>query len=398
MSVKVIKVETNEYRILVKVGDEELARKEAVKAAISAEAARLSAIAADESEQVATQKAAEALEDAASALASKQDAESSATASWGFATDSGNFAAASELANELSEAAKVIAIEEAGKSFVSATESAESAAAAEDAKNQILDKAQINVTTLGRILRANGTLFESISEVEFLRNKQAFQKSVAFAVSALARVEIWDSFHRPNQTGLGLSDSGHTWLSFSGAQSFDISNNLCLGNSVVIPTTFANVIDRGALGAANTNLGLGSAELGCFYSTRISEFGFILAVNDSNYLYTRLLTGTLEIYSVIDNVETLLTTINVNVAPIKYTNSEESYFLKMYWRTGAGGKVMTFNFNDMAGFAFDISGALRTYLDANQIRFFGIRMRRTSAGSNNRIRSFYIRNIDGAFS
>jgi len=393
MSVKVIKVETNEYRILVKVGDEELARKEAVKAAISAEAARLSAIAADESEQVAIEKAAQTAEDAASALASKQDAESSATAS-------GNFAAASELANELSEAAKVIAIEEAGKSFVSATESAESAAAAEDAKNQILDKAQINVTTLGRILRANGTLFESISEVEFLRNKQAFQKSVAFAVSALARVEIWDSFHRPNQTGLGLSDSGHTWLSFSGAQSFDVSNNLCFGNSVVIPTTYANVIDRGNLGTPNSNVGLGSSELGCFYSTRLSEFGFILAVDASNYIYTKfnLSTAALEIYSVIDNVETLLTTINVNGLPIQYTTSEESYFLKMYWRSGPAARRMTFNFNGMGGFAFDIQGALRTYLNANQIRFFGIRMARNHSGATNRIGSFYIRNIDGSFS
>ena len=78
MSVIVIKSETTEYRILVKAGDEELARKEAVKAAISAEEARISAIAAGESEQVATEKAAQALEDAAQALASKQDAESAA--------------------------------------------------------------------------------------------------------------------------------------------------------------------------------------------------------------------------------------------------------------------------------------------------------------------------------
>ena len=138
MSVIVINSETTGYRILVKAGDEELARQEAVKAAISAEAARLSAIDAGASEQVATQKAAQTVEDAASALASKVDAESAVTASGGFATASGEFATDSNAAKVLSEAAKVIAIEEAGKSGTSAGQSAGSAAAAEAAKNIVL--------------------------------------------------------------------------------------------------------------------------------------------------------------------------------------------------------------------------------------------------------------------
>jgi membrane protein involved in colicin uptake len=112
MSVIVVKSETNEYRILVKAGgDEDLARQEAVKAAISAEEARLSAISSGDSEQVATEKAAQTLEDAASALASKQDAESAATAS-------------------------------------------------EAAKNLILNDVEANITTAGTITKTNG-LFAS---------------------------------------------------------------------------------------------------------------------------------------------------------------------------------------------------------------------------------------------
>ena len=68
--VKVEKIESN-FKVIVRQGDESVARQEAVKAAISAEAARLSAIAADESEQVAIEKAAGALE-------SKNEAESAA--------------------------------------------------------------------------------------------------------------------------------------------------------------------------------------------------------------------------------------------------------------------------------------------------------------------------------
>jgi hypothetical protein len=105
------------------------------------------------------------------------DAESAATASGVSATDSGISATGSELAKGLSEAAKVIAIEEAGKSFVSAGESAASAAASEAAKNQILNKAEINTVTAGNILRADGTLFKSISEVEFLSDYEKFERS-----------------------------------------------------------------------------------------------------------------------------------------------------------------------------------------------------------------------------
>jgi len=138
MSVTANNSQNTEYRILVTAGGEELARQEAVKAAISAEAARLSAIDAEESEQVATEKAAQTVEDAASALASKLDAEISATASGGFATNSGISASASNTAKGLSEAAKEISIEEAGKSSTSAGQSAGSAAESEAAKNVVL--------------------------------------------------------------------------------------------------------------------------------------------------------------------------------------------------------------------------------------------------------------------
>jgi hypothetical protein len=214
MSVIVIKSETTGYRILVEAGDEELARQEAVKAAISAEAARLSAIDAEESEQVATEKAAQALEDAASSLASKQDAEIAAIASEGFATDSGISATASNTAKGLSEAAKVIAIEEAGKSFVSAGQSAGSATAAAASSALITNKVEVNVTTAGNILRADGTLFKSISEVEFLRSKDAYRRAPDSKFFDNKQLIAWDNFDRPNEKPVIQSDSGHPYSIF----------------------------------------------------------------------------------------------------------------------------------------------------------------------------------------
>jgi|GEM_PF-2556147 len=214
MSVTANNSQNTEYMILVKVGDEELARQEAVKAAISAEAARLSAIEAGASEQVATEKAAQALEDAAQALASKVDAESAATASGGFASDSNDSAVASEVARLASVAAQGIAIEEAGKSLTKAGESAASAAAAAASSALITNKAQANITTAGNILRADGTLFKSISEVEFLRNINAYRRAPDSKFFDNKQLIAWDNFDRPDVAPVIESDSGHPYSIF----------------------------------------------------------------------------------------------------------------------------------------------------------------------------------------
>lgn len=217
MSVIVVKSETNEYRILVKAGDEELARQEAIKAAISAEEARLSAIAAVASEQVATEKAAQTVEDAASALASKVDAESAATASGGFASDSNVSALASEVARVASVAAQGIATTQAQNSSTSAGQSAESATDAADSSSLITNKAEVNITTAGNVLRADGTLFKSVSEVEFLRSRAAFVRSFAGTGINIDKLVYWDNFIRPNSSSLGIADSGQAYQTLNGA-------------------------------------------------------------------------------------------------------------------------------------------------------------------------------------
>ena len=188
MSVTANNSQNTEYRILVKLGDEELARQDAVKAAISAEAARVSAIAAGIAEQVAIQKAAQTVEDAASALASKQEAESAASASGGFATDSGISATASQAARVLSEEAKAIAIEEAGKSFVSAGQSDASAGASEAAKNLSVSAKD---TAIAKAAEANSssitaTTQAGISTAKAVESAQSAAQSLASKNQAAA--------------------------------------------------------------------------------------------------------------------------------------------------------------------------------------------------------------------
>jgi len=217
MSVIVIKSETTGYRILVKAGDEELARQEAVKAAISAEAARISAIAAKESEQVATQKAAQTVEDAALALASKQAAESASAASGGFASDSNASAVASEVARLASVAAQGIATNQAQNSNISAGQSAASAAAAAASSALITNKAEVNITNEGNVLRADGSIFKSISEVEFLRNKEAFAQSYLASQVPLHGLIQFDSFYGKANGAIPVSNGGSNWVNYAGS-------------------------------------------------------------------------------------------------------------------------------------------------------------------------------------
>jgi surface protein len=124
MSVKVVKVETNEYRVIVKRADIDLARDSAI-------AAELSAIASGESELVAVQSAADA-------LASEVQAAGAASISTNQAAFSAEARIGAEDAELAAKASEIIAIEEAGKSSTSAGQSAASAAAAEAARDVVL--------------------------------------------------------------------------------------------------------------------------------------------------------------------------------------------------------------------------------------------------------------------
>ena len=288
MSVEVVKVQTDEYRITVKKDDPELTREYAV-------AAELSAIASAGSEQVASEKAAQTELDAASALASKQASEASSTTSTQQATASGISAAASDVAKGLSEAAKEIAIQEAGKSVTSAGQSAGSAADAEAAKNLILNKAEVNVTTAGNILLADGTLFKSVPQVEFLRNKDAFNKSGLYAQNNLGYLTHWDSFERANTSNgiITTSDSGQEY-------SFVDSGIRISNNEISSPS-------RAFFGFPIFPI---SATLNSFAKGGSFIAGFVIRENSDNYIFCEFRGSQLVFTKVIDGISTQLSAIS----------------------------------------------------------------------------------------
>ena len=75
-------------------------------------------------------------------------------------------------------------------------------------------------------MRADGTVFKSISEVEFLRSKQIFQKSPLSAETDTAQIIHWDtSFGKTDQNPYTTSDSGATYQRLLGTGNLQISNN-----------------------------------------------------------------------------------------------------------------------------------------------------------------------------
>jgi hypothetical protein len=77
-------------------------------------------------------------------------------------------------------------------------------------------------------LRADGTKFKSISEVEFLRSKTPFSKSILGSLFNTKNTYAWDAFNRPNTvSGLGNLDSGQAWEK--------------IGSSGRIINTYANI-------------------------------------------------------------------------------------------------------------------------------------------------------------
>jgi len=243
MSVTANNSQNTEYRILVKLGDEELARQDAVKAAISAEAARLSAIAAGDSEQVATEKAVQTLEDAASALASKEDAESAATDSGGFASASNVSALASQVARVASVSAQGIATTQAQNSSTSAGQSDASAGASEAAKNLSVSAKD---TAISKAAEANSSSITATTQAGISTGK-AVESAQSAAQSLLSRNEA-AAILANTLTGGAVAGQVSFWngpKNLIGDSSFVWDNvNKRLGVNAVSPTESLDVNGR----------------------------------------------------------------------------------------------------------------------------------------------------------
>jgi hypothetical protein len=271
-----VTAQTTEVKVFVRTGDEELSRQFALASQASAIAAGESETNAGASEQVATEKAAQTAEDAAEALASKLASESASTTSTEQAVLSASARNEAEAAKLASQDSEDVSTEQALISTTKATESAASATAAEAAKNQIVDKAEINIVTAGNVLRADGSLFKSVSEVEFLRNINAYRRAPNSKFFDNKQIIAWDNFDRPNQSPLIESDSGHTYSIWKGDTIGRVFDNNYFGNGTWVESTALITFP------ATKNIGVEFSFLRSTFGAQISAFALVKDLN--NYI------------------------------------------------------------------------------------------------------------------
>jgi hypothetical protein len=163
-------------------------------ALISAESALLSEQEANQAKEDAEFSKVEAENARDTAIEAKDYAQLSSEGAVQAKTDAESFASqASDARNEAIEAKD---------DAIQAKEDAELAQlGAETARDAILDKAEINLTTAGNILRADGTTYKAVNETKqnFLSNPPS------------SYYNIIDSFERPNSTVIGNTDNGLNW-------------------------------------------------------------------------------------------------------------------------------------------------------------------------------------------
>jgi hypothetical protein len=140
-------------------------------------------------------------------------------------------------------AAQGIATTQAQNSSISAGQSAKSATDAAASSALITNKAEVNIVTAGNVLRAHGTVFKSISEVEFLRNRSIFEKSVLNSFGPSPSIRFFDAFQRTN-ADLLLSDCGINYEQISGTNQISKNGSLqsYLGGSGILGLVPSSVL------------------------------------------------------------------------------------------------------------------------------------------------------------
>jgi len=175
---------------------------------------------------------------------------------------------------------------------------------AEDARDEILDKAEVNLTTAGNILRADGTEYKAVNETDFLQSKVPFERSVLGASIDLRNAIVWDGFNRDNGA-IGTADSGQVWEAWN--NSINIENKFAIGTAGsvwVIERTYFGVSTN-----ANLNRSRGSVFVRGGFAPRggISGTGIIIGKDPLNYLLFEFQANSMLVKSIIDGVTTIIT-------------------------------------------------------------------------------------------
>jgi hypothetical protein len=179
----------------------------------------------------------------------------------------------------------------------------------------------------GNILRSDGTKYVGITEVDFLQNKDVFDKSAVGSGYDIDKVFAWDNFIRPNNAStIGVADSGQTWQQLGAFNRLGITDNSVYG--VNESGVRAEVIQRTVFGGSGSN-GQGSVKLeGSFFKTGSISLGLLIAKDENNYLYCFLNVSTLTLRKVIAGVESDVLTVTGINGSLSTTMNDIKFYLR----------------------------------------------------------------------
>jgi hypothetical protein len=191
--------------------------------------------------------------------------------------------AASIAATQLSSEATV-ATNNARDNAVTATANANTATtqantardAANVAADNINNRIQLNNRAAGNVLRANGTVFESIPEVEFLRNINAYNRAPDSKFFDNKQLVAWDNFNRVNTNPVVITDSGHPYSLWRGTTHGEVLNKAYTGSGIWVESSSIFTIPN------TKNIGIEFSMMRSTLGAQIT--GIAIVKDDNNYI------------------------------------------------------------------------------------------------------------------
>jgi hypothetical protein len=214
---------------------------------------------------------------------------------------------------------------------------------------------------LGNVLRGNGTAYDAIPEVEFMRVKSPFLKSHLATDINFDKLIYWDNFIRANSISLGTADSGQVYQNLNGAGWSIVGNeaNSSEFSITAIPITSAGVttsyISKNLLRNSPPN------------TARRAGVAF-LKDKDNNISLT-ISRNTIFITKKTNGVDTILLSLNTGMDSVQgseFTNTEIDIEFRIYSNPS---KTFVFIFSNFLNINRIVDIQDTSYF--NSINFFG---------------------------
>jgi hypothetical protein len=148
--------------------------------------------------------------------------------------------------------------------------------AANVAADNINNSIQLNNRAAGNILRANGTVFESVPEVEFLRNINSYNRAPDSKFFDNKQLVAWDNFNRVNTNPVVITDSGHPYSLWRGTTRGEVLNSAYTGSGLLVESSSIFTIPN------TKNIGIEFSMMRSTLSGQIT--GIAIVKDDNNYI------------------------------------------------------------------------------------------------------------------